>query len=85
MYSEIQYFTIFFFFFRRQRVRLGEYDIKNTTDCVYNFGIPDCTDPIQRIDVEKIIVHEGFSYRNLDKVHDIALIKLKRSVKFTGK
>lgn len=72
-----------FFFFFRKRIRLGEYDLVNTTDCVEELGYLDCTDPIRRKEVADIIVHEDFSFSK--KSHDIALVKLRYRAQFTGK
>ncbi|XP_052892810.1 phenoloxidase-activating factor 3-like [Anopheles moucheti] len=59
-------------------VRLGEFDLRNTTDCDKRGEL--CAPPPQDISVERIIVHENYSARR--KVNDIGLIRLARAASF---
>ncbi|XP_044728002.1 uncharacterized protein LOC123291691 [Chrysoperla carnea] len=61
-------------------VRLGEYDVNNVTDCQVTQG---CSDPPQIIEIEEIIPHTGWIEKNPSKHNDIALLRLKRDVKFS--
>lgn len=69
-------------FCSRRSVRLGEYDVNNVTDCQVTQG---CSDPPQIIEIEEIIPHSGWIERNPSKHNDIALLRLKRDVKFSRK
>lgn len=60
------------------QVVLGEYDINNSTDCVDNECAPD---PIIA-GVEKIVVHPEWLVKERPFFHDIAIIRLNRTVKF---
>nr|AAV91012.1 hemolymph proteinase 15 [Manduca sexta] len=66
-------------------VRLGEYNITNKgPDCVPSaFGDPDCTDDMILAPIEEIIVHPEYDRFDLDKRHDIALIRLKIYAPYT--
>ena len=68
-------------------VRLGEQTFNQTKDCMV--GKEDnktrCADPPQNIDVEKIIVHPLYGYKDDQYVNDIALIRLKQKINFTGR
>jgi len=52
-------------------VRLGEHDTSTVTDCNAE-GV--CLDPVQDIDIEKMIKHE--KYDRVKKINDIALLRL---------
>uniref|UniRef100_A0A182NF78 Peptidase S1 domain-containing protein n=1 Tax=Anopheles dirus TaxID=7168 RepID=A0A182NF78_9DIPT len=54
------------------KVRLGEFDRSNQTDCDKRGKL--CADPPQDIDIERSIIHEDFSSRR--KKNDIALARL---------
>lgn len=75
-------FIKLYFFFFRKRIRLGEYDLLNVTDCVEELGYLDCTEPVQRKEVSEVIVHENFSFGK--KNNDIALVRLRYRVRITG-
>lgn len=60
-------------------VRLGEWDEQTERDCQNNY----CADKPVDIDIEKVFIHED--YDKIMMSSDIALIKLKQPVKFTGK
>lgn len=61
-------------------VRLGEWNRTSVKDCV---DVDDCSaDPID-IEIDSIKTHPSFVAVNLSS-HDIALIRLKSIVKFTG-
>ncbi|KAF2886906.1 hypothetical protein ILUMI_19267 [Ignelater luminosus] len=62
--------------------RLGEYHSLNETDCAYypDISADECTD-FKDLKVEKYIRHPG--YDNKTGVHDIGIIKLNESIKYT--
>ncbi|XP_065081646.1 CLIP domain-containing serine protease B15-like isoform X1 [Ochlerotatus camptorhynchus] len=62
-------------------VRLGEWDMDTTKDCTTTRCFVDYQDDYP---IEKIIVHEGYSSRQLNKEHDIALLKLSTAVERTA-
>ena len=69
-------------FFSRVSVRLGEYDIDTDPDCVdYGFG-EECADKSIDREVEKVVVHEN--YKLPGHHDDIALVRLKKEVEFSG-
>ncbi|XP_058822246.1 CLIP domain-containing serine protease B4-like [Topomyia yanbarensis] len=57
------------------KVRLGEWDFEADPDCNED---EDCAPPVQEFDLEKIIPHEEFSVRDMNKEHDIALVRLSK-------
>ncbi|XP_053661802.1 phenoloxidase-activating factor 3-like [Anopheles marshallii] len=59
-------------------VRLGEFDLRNTTDCDKRGEL--CAPPPQDIPVERAIVHENHSESR--KANDIGLIRLARVASF---
>lgn len=64
----------------RVDVRLGEWDLDTTEDCSATRCFEGYQDDYL---VEKIIVHEQYSSKNLNKIHDIALLKLNKTVERT--
>ncbi|XP_050087131.1 transmembrane protease serine 9-like isoform X2 [Anopheles aquasalis] len=62
-------------------VRLGDYDLSTTTDCVELEGQRRCAPPLQIVAVDKIIVHEQYNTPNY--ANDIALLKLRDRAKIT--
>ena len=58
---------------------LGEYDVRNETDCLGD----DCADPIQEIPVESYNMHPDYKLTTF--ANDIALIRMSREVEYTGK
>lgn len=67
-------------FLFRKSIVLGENNANTEIDCD-NFDV--CADPIQEFGPEKIIFPSNYNYPAFR--HDIALIKLNRKVKLTGK
>ena len=70
-------------------VRLGEQTFNQTKDCREEKELNKtiCADPPQDIDVDKIFIHPRYKY-SLDHaalVNDIALIRLKQKINFTGR
>ncbi|XP_044265790.1 CLIP domain-containing serine protease 2-like [Tribolium madens] len=67
-------------------VRLGEYDIKSDVDCIKGLNVDDidCAPPPINIPIEEKIIHERYNVpRSVNEYNDIALLKLKDSVKFS--
>lgn len=63
-------------------VRLGEHKISNTTDCENNEDEVVCADPVQDIPVDTVVKHSKYS--RLNKINDIAIIRLKRDAVLNG-
>lgn len=70
--------------FFRYSVRLGEWDTETEQDCqtVYNFQ--SCNDAPLDVEVERAFAHSGYSDSNVNRYHDIALVKLKEHVEFSS-
>ncbi|KAF5305588.1 hypothetical protein FQA39_LY01679 [Lamprigera yunnana] len=65
-------------------VVLGEFDTRNATDCIDMLGIIYCADAPLVVPVESVIIHPEWSIKPAATIdHDIALIRLTQSVKFT--
>ncbi|GAB0096571.1 CLIP domain-containing serine protease [Sergentomyia squamirostris] len=64
-------------------VRLGEYNTETTEDCIQEADGLDCAEPSEDIEVMKMMAHTNYTWSRSDKVHDIGLLKLARSTKFT--
>lgn len=62
---------------------MGELDLQTEVDCETIGNEEICADPYVEIPVEKHIVHKSFNTKSLE--NDIALVKLKNRIKFTGK
>ncbi|RZC14238.1 uncharacterized protein BDFB_008011, partial [Asbolus verrucosus] len=63
-------------------VRLGEYNTETDVDCM-NLGFgEDCAPPPVNIPVEEKIAHEDYEPNDINQYHDIALLRLKRTVTF---
>lgn len=66
-------------------VRLGEYDTEKDPDCVELFGgRKDCSPPPVNIPIEELIPHEQYNPNDRNQYHDIALLRLKLPVKYSG-
>lgn len=63
----------------RVTIRLGEYDISTTTDCIKS----DCADPVQNIGLEEKIPHPDFNDKNPNKTNDIGLVRLSEDVTYS--
>lgn len=61
-------------------VRLGELDLRNKTDCIYEGDDVECAPPPEDVEVEHVIIHDEFSSGHLK--NDIALVRLKRKIEF---
>ncbi|RZB70354.1 Trypsin domain containing protein [Asbolus verrucosus] len=62
-------------------VILGEYDIRNVTDCIYHAYGDDCADEVKEFLVQSYKVHP--EYVASSKVNDIALVRLQGEVEFS--
>ena len=74
-----KYFYLKYFIFR---IRLGDHNITSLVDCQKVYGGVDCNNPFLRVEIENYIIHE--LYDQSESIHDISLIRLQKSVKFTG-
>ncbi|KAF5296978.1 hypothetical protein FQR65_LT10130 [Abscondita terminalis] len=63
-------------------IRLGDYNLKNEVDClkVPGFNDYDCND-VQEYEVEERKIHPF--YNEMQKINDIALLRMKQKVEFT--
>lgn len=65
-------------------VRLGEWDLTTEVDCeISSNNRRECADRHVDVAIEEIVVHPNFNGRNSAHLHDIALIRLNRTVAFT--
>lgn len=79
-----QLFSFYGHFFRIS-VRLGEYDTEKDPDCVEVFrGRQDCAPPPVNVPIEELIPHEQYNPNDRNQYHDIALLRLKLDVEYTG-
>lgn len=63
---------------------MGEYDITNDTDCIQELnGQLDCMDPPVDYAIEKIIPHPLYNPNNPSKHHDLAILRLSETVKYS--
>lgn len=69
----------------RVNVRLGEWNTNTTEDCVVNRGFEDCSDPPVDIGVNQIIAHPDYDDNSRERLNDIGLVRLSRSVTYSGK
>lgn len=65
-------------YIHRTGVRLGQFDQNNN---ICDYGTENCT-LYQQFGIEKIIVHSGYVRGRFRIVHDIALLRLDRSIRF---
>ncbi|XP_037953874.1 spaetzle-processing enzyme-like [Teleopsis dalmanni] len=67
------------------KVRLGEWNTTSDPDCVVDInGHKECALPHVDVEVEETIVHENYMWSSRDQYNDIALIRLKEPVQYTG-
>lgn len=66
-----------------KRVRLGEWDRTTEPDCQDFNGVEVCADNSYDFMIQSSIVHESYDYRSFNKLNDIALLKLEKSISFT--
>nr|XP_015836792.1 PREDICTED: uncharacterized protein LOC661375 [Tribolium castaneum] len=64
-------------------VRLGEYNTETDQDCINNGFGEDCAPPPVNVPVVERIAHESYDPNDVNQYHDIALLRLKRSVTFS--
>uniref|UniRef100_U5EHU2 CLIP domain-containing serine protease n=1 Tax=Corethrella appendiculata TaxID=1370023 RepID=U5EHU2_9DIPT len=61
------------------QVRLGDWDSESEHDCEDD----DCSDPVVDVDVESVTVHNEYSPSSKAQYNDIALIRMRRAVRYT--
>lgn len=64
-------------------VTLGETDVDSKIDCEPKTKTPVCADPPQFIAIEEVIKHPDYVKDSPQKLHDIALIRLKSEPTFS--
>ncbi|EDW39367.1 GL14056 [Drosophila persimilis] len=62
-------------------VRLGEHDTRSAVDCPSGGG--GCSPEAQRLGFEEIRVHELYSEKSPNQIHDIGLVRLERNVRYS--
>ena len=65
-------------------VRLGEHNFTSNPDCERFRSYTYCAEPFIDVPVEKSIVHEEYEANDTNYRHDIALIRLNKTVVFNG-
>lgn len=63
---------------------MGEYNTETDPDCINNGFGEDCAPPPINIPVAERIAHESYDPNDVNQYHDIALLRLQRTAKFTG-
>ncbi|TMW47661.1 hypothetical protein DOY81_007260 [Sarcophaga bullata] len=61
------------------RIRLGEYDLNSEIDCMGQ----DCNNKVVELEYEEVIPHPQYDPTNIDRHHDIALIRLAQDVQYS--
>ncbi|KAF2881995.1 hypothetical protein ILUMI_24176 [Ignelater luminosus] len=65
-------------------VRLGEHNVKTAEDCEGDTpGLGYCSDPPVDVEIEEIINHKSFVHDDHKLYADIALLRLKKEVRYT--
>jgi secreted trypsin-like serine protease len=64
-------------------VRLGDWDTRTNPDCTIEENGRVCNDPYVEVPVTQIIVHEQYNGNAKNQPHDIALLRLQNSVRYT--
>ncbi|XP_017058134.2 uncharacterized protein LOC108099270 [Drosophila ficusphila] len=62
-------------------VRLGEHDTRTAVDCPAGGG--SCAPESQRLGFEEVRVHEKYSEKSPNQLHDIGLVRLDRNVRYS--
>lgn len=65
------------------QVRLGEWDTRTNPDCDEEHGERICNDEYIEVPVSDIIVHESYVPDSRHQRHDIALLRMSRTVVYT--
>lgn len=65
-------------------MRIGEYNTATGIDCAETEYGTECIDPVQDIGIEEAIPYQLQNKDSLFKNDDIALLRLNRTVRFTG-
>lgn len=60
-------------------VRLGEYDLSTSQDCLESL----CSDPVVDVAIEEAVAHPDYNMRARNQANDIALLRLANDVQFT--
>lgn len=58
---------------------MGEYDLNSEIDCMGS----DCNNKVLELDFEEVIPHPQYDPTNINRQHDIALIRLAQDVDYT--
>lgn len=62
-------------------MRLGEWNVSSERDCY----LDECSPPVLDIPVEEAIAHEGYNPVDGHQQNDIALLRLEKEVRISGK
>lgn len=72
------FFNITFYLPASTRIRLGEYDINSEIDCIG----ADCNNKVLELGWEDVTPHPEYDPSNVNRYHDIALIRLAQDVDY---
>lgn len=64
-------------------VRLGEWNLGTSIDCIIDEQDYDCADPHLDIIIQRIIIHDSYIPTSPNQYHDIALLRLTEDLKYT--
>lgn len=64
------------------KVLLGEWDTTTDPDCRTLIAIKECTDPVEKYNIEESIPHPYYTQKNNN--NDIGLIRVDRDIVYTG-
>lgn len=71
------------FTWKLSKVRLGEWDKTSNPDCQYIDGKYQCASDSIDVDIAETFIHESYDVSNINKLHDIALLRLVSTIAFT--
>lgn len=66
-----------------KEIRLGEWDMRTSIDCIGDVDDFECADPSLDVLIRRIIPHQYFMSEAKNQYHDIALIQMDQAVEFT--
>ena len=59
-----------------REVRVGELDLSKDIDCTNRF----CAPPPQDLEVEEVVHHDNWNFKEFKKGYDIALVRVKGNI-----
>lgn len=67
----------------RVTVRVGEHNLISEKDCAVTLGVEHCSEKPVDLPVVQYVQHPNYEMKTLK--NDIALVKVKTTIKFSGK